>query len=263
MPVKHQVAWSTLMGRTHRVNQDTGGAWSCTRPDGSAASLIAVADGVSAGHTSEEASRIAIDKIQERLLPLLSASADPLGTLREALVEAARDANHEIAKRPHVSGAYADATTLVAALCVGRQGVGMWCGDSRGYHAQSGVAIERVTRDHSWAEGVVSSGAMSNEQAAHDPRAHMITRWLGPPDQEDPGIEVFRFDLRAGDVVFCCSDGLYTYFAPPEGDEIEMATALQNGASSLQEAVDGLVQIALQRGGHDDITLSAMRLVDE
>src|SRR5579875_2410374 len=33
-PVCHDVAFSSLQGRTHRVNQDAGGAWTWVRADG-------------------------------------------------------------------------------------------------------------------------------------------------------------------------------------------------------------------------------------
>lgn len=249
------------MGRSHRVNQDAGGAWTWTRDDGSPASLIAVADGVSAGQRSEEASRTAIQHLQSTLEPLMSSTIDRLGTLREALVGAALEAHHMIARRGNPEGAEADATTLVAAVCVGYHGVGIWCGDSRVYHVNGGTRIERVTQDHSWADGVVNSGILTAEQASRDPRAHMITRWLGPPDRPDPGIDVFRFNLSQGDVLFCCSDGLYTYYVPPYGEEKEMANAF--GRRTVSEAVERLTSLAFERGGRDDITVAALRLTDD
>jgi protein phosphatase len=105
---------------------------------------------------------------------------------------------------------------------------------------------------------VVSHGIMSAEDAARDPRAHMITRWLGPPAKEDPGIETFRFTLEPGEVVLCCTDGLYMYFAPPAAEEIEMAQTLASFAGNLQGGVDRLVEVALQRGGRDNITAAAI-----
>jgi protein phosphatase len=121
--------------------------------------------------------------------------------------------------------------------------------------------VIRLTRDHSWAEGVVSHGLMSAEDAARDPRAHMITRWLGPPDQEDPGLETFRFRLASGDVVLCCTDGLYMYFSPPVSAEEEMQRILWAHEGDLQAGVDELVDMALQRGGRDNITVAAIQAV--
>jgi serine/threonine protein phosphatase PrpC len=190
---------------------------------------------------------------------LLQDGSKSLEALLDALFEAAKEANHEVAKRPHYSLSSADATTLVAAFCVGNKGGGVWCGDSRVYYLTAGGWARRLTRDHSWAEQVVSAGLLSADEAAHDPRAHMITRWLGPPPQEDPGIETFRFELEPGDVVMCCTDGLYGYFAPPEADdEDEMARLLAGDEANLYKGVNRLVDIALERGGRDNITLAVI-----
>lgn len=256
----HAVAFKTDIGYSHHVNQDAGGAWSWMRSDGSPMSLIAVADGVSAGRHSEGASRLAIEIIYRRMEALFQDPDKGVNALLPALIEASREANHQVAQRPHHSLSSADATTLVTAFCIGAQGAGVWCGDSRVYRFTPGEVV-RLTRDHSWAEGVVSHGLMSAEDAARDPRAHMITRWLGPPDQDDPGLETFRFRLAAGDVVLCCTDGLYMYFSPPVSDEEEMQRILWAHQGDLQAGLDELVDTALQRGGRDNITVAAIQAV--
>lgn len=255
----HIVAYRTDIGYSHHINQDAGGAWGWMRADGLPASLIVVADGVSAGRHSEEASRQTVDILYRRMAPLLQDAGKSFEVLLDALFEAAKEANHEVAKRPHYSLSSADATTLVAAFCVGDEGGGVWCGDSRVYYLRADGQARRLTRDHSWAEQVVRAGLLSAEEAAHDPRAHMITRWLGPPLQEDPGIETFRFELGTGDAVMCCTDGLYGYFAPPEAeDEDGMARLLAGDEADLYKGVNRLVDIALERGGRDNITLAVI-----
>ncbi|MBV9281535.1 MAG: serine/threonine-protein phosphatase, partial [Chloroflexi bacterium] len=244
-------------GHKHHVNQDSGGAWTGVRSDGTPVSLIVVADGVSAGRHSEEASKLVVEIIRDRLYPLLKKDDQTVDALVESLLKVARAANHQVSQRPHLSVSSADATTLVAAFAVGGQGAGVWCGDSRVYHF-SGSQVTRLTRDHSWAEGVVSHGIMSAEDAARDPRAHMITRWLGPPEKEDPGVEAFQYTLEPGDVVLCCTDGLYMYFGPPISEEAEMAQVLQTHATDLQRGIDRLVDVALERGGRDNVTAAAI-----
>ena len=255
----HVVGFATDIGRSHHINQDAGGGWVTRRSDGTAASLVVVADGVSAGRHSERASQLAVDIVRDRLLPSLEDLAHDGEALLNELLETARLASREVAQRPHHSLYSADATTLVAAFCLGRTGGGVWCGDSRVYQVTA-RSITRLTRDHSWAEGMVSHGIMSAEDAARDPRAHMITRWLGPPADEDPGVETFRFDLEPGEIVLCCTDGLYMYFAPPVSDEGEMAQILAEHSGNLQAGIERLVQIALDRGGRDNITVGALSL---
>jgi serine/threonine protein phosphatase PrpC len=257
--VAHVVAFKTDIGKRHHVNQDSGSVWTWVRADGTPVSLLAVADGVSAGRHSEDASRLAIDVVYGRLAPLLQDDSQDIETMLAVLIQAVKDVNHELAARPHVAVASADATTLVTAFSVGDQVAGAWVGDSRVYQVSAGE-ISRLTTDHSWAEGVVSRGLMSVEQASRDPRAHMIMRWLGPPDQEDPGVDAFRASMGSGDIIFCCTDGLYGYFSPPNWSEEEMARVFLTRGVDLAGALDELVDTALARGGHDNITVAALRL---
>ncbi|GAC1462326.1 MAG: hypothetical protein PVSMB7_02280 [Chloroflexota bacterium] len=257
---RHVVAYRTDVGTAHRVNQDSGGGWTWIRPDGTCASLLVVADGVSAGRNSEEASRLATDILFTRLKPVLTDERASFEDVEAAMIDAARAANHDIAIRPHDTLMSADATTLVAACLVHDAVAGIWCGDSRVYVVEPERSV-RLTRDHSWAEHAVHTGLVSAERAALDPRAHMITRWLGPPEQEDPGIEAFRLRLRADSVLLCCSDGLYGYYLPTvHAHENEMATILFDHRNDLQGGVDELVRVALERGGRDNITASAVKI---
>lgn len=255
----HQVAFKTDIGRSHRVNQDAGGAWSWVRDDDIPVSLLLVADGVSAGRRSEEVSRLVSDLLLQHLEPLLQDDTLSVEALLQTFIALVRDVNRHVAMRPQTSPASADATTLVAAFCVGDSGAGVWVGDSRAYRIGERVASQ-LTRDHSWAEGAISQGFMTHEQAASDPRAHMITRWLGPPGENDPGVETFAFKLEPGEVIMCCSDGLYGYFSPPTSRPEEMARVLNSHLPDLQRACDHLVDLALERGGHDNITLAALLL---
>lgn len=256
---KHVVAFKTDIGHSHRVNQDAGGAWTLTREDGTPVSMTVVADGVSAGTHSEDASQLTVELFHEKLSPLLNDPAKSTQDLLPVLLETSKTADRQVAQRPHESLSQADATTLVAALCIGNEGCGVWCGDSRVYRV-AGDGLERLTTDHSWAQGVVSDGLMTAEDAARDPRAHMITRWLGPPEEEDPGVEAFRFELEAGDFLLSCSDGLYMYFAEPFSQEGEMAELLKESRTDVQTGVDRLVEVALERGGHDNVTAAAIYL---
>jgi serine/threonine protein phosphatase PrpC len=259
--ILHQIACTTHKGRTHRKNQDTGGAWTWTREDGTPASLVVVADGVSSGAHSEDASRLAAGLLHDRLEESLRDGTDGTDTLVRLLLDAAEGASRAISDRAQSMSGQADATTLVAGLLVGVEAAGVWCGDSRAYVARPDDIL-RLTRDHSWAEGVVSHGLMTVEQAARDPRAHMITRWLGPQDSGGAGVESFTLQVLPGDVLLCASDGLYMYFSPPDGAEREMGEMLR-GNGTLQDNMDRLAGLALDRGGHDDITGAAIRVVSE
>jgi len=254
----HMTAFSSHIGRTHRVNQDDGGAWTRMRPSGAPATLLVVADGVSTGKHSEEASRLVVELLRQQLTPLLGDDAQDIDMLLTALTETTRRANDQINERPYLSPGTADATTLVAVVCIGSEGGGVWCGDSRAYHLCD-ERVDRLTADHSWAEDVVRHGIMTPEQARNDRRAHMITRWLGPSAETPLELDGFRFTLGTDQAVACCTDGLYAYFSPPNQQETQMAEILLNREWQLQTAADALVATALERGGHDDISVAVLR----
>lgn len=259
MKARHTVAFQSEIGRSHRVNQDAGGAWSWLRADGTPVSLLLVADGVSAGRRSEDASRLVASRLYERVGRSLRNDELEVDAVMAELFEATRQANHEVAARPHEAPSSADATTLVAAICIGTAGGGVWVGDSRVYFV-SPTSIVPLTSDHSWAGSAVRRGAISEQQAAEDPRAHMITRWLGPPDSDDPGIDSFRFQLADQECILCCSDGLYGYFVPPASGLDSIPGIVDSYAGDLRAATQHLVDLALERGGHDDISAAALQV---
>jgi len=247
------VAFRTDIGYAHTENQDAGLAWAAVREHGLPVGLLVVADGVSAGEHSEEASRVTSEDLRAEVLPVLS-SAATTESVQTALLRAARMANARIATRPYATISRADATTLVTMACVGSTCNGLWCGDSRAYLVRDGVTTQ-LSHDHSWAWEVVNSGLMTAEAAERDHRAHMITRWLGPPNREDPGFDTFDLEIRSGDVVFCCSDGLYRYFADASD---EMGQVITGFAHDVQRSADSLVETALARGGQDNVTIAIL-----
>ncbi|MGI8968813.1 MAG: PP2C family protein-serine/threonine phosphatase, partial [Chloroflexota bacterium] len=153
-----------------------------------------------------------------------------------------------------------NATTLAAVLAVGSDAAGIWCGDSRVYLITSN-GVDPLTRDHSWAEGVVRAGIMTAEKAAADYRSHMITRWLGIQQEGIPSAETFRLNLKPGDVLLACSDGLYAFVAPPAASPEDLGRALLHAKDDLSARLDRLIDMAMDRGGHDDVTGAAIELL--
>jgi len=256
--MQHVVAVATHMGRSHSVNQDAGGVWTWRGDDERPISLALVADGVSSGKTSQEASKLAVGTMQLAVEEAIKVGAD-LDGLVETLTESGYRAGEQIALRPHESLRSADATTLAGVVLSEREGAAVWCGDSRVYRVR-GKEITCLTTDHSWSQEVVESGLMDEEQASRDPRARMITRWLGPPADGDKRLEAFRFSAEPSETFLCCSDGLYMYFCPPLGSPAEMVEILNANDGDLGQAVTKLVDNALDRGGQDDITVAALNI---
>ena len=118
-------------------------------------------------------------------------------------------------------------------------------GDSRAYLLRNGE-LRQVTDDHSVVAEMMREGLLTEEEASRHPYRHMITRAVGT-DQLVTA-DILTFDKQPGDRWLICSDGLSG--CVPTADLIENLTSFD-----LPEAADRLLQLALTRGGQDNITL--------
>ncbi|WP_162292528.1 PP2C family protein-serine/threonine phosphatase [Candidatus Promineifilum breve] len=127
-------------------------------------------------------------------------------------------------------------------------------GDTRAYLLRDG-ALSQLTADHSWVAEEVAAGRMTPAEAQNHPRRNVISRVLG----NGLLLRVDRqaIDLKPQDVVILTSDGLTGLV----GDAEIQAAAL--GSRSLQEACDRLIATANSRGGHDNSTVLAARVLPE
>ena len=127
-------------------------------------------------------------------------------------------------------------------------------GDTRAYLLRGG-ALRQLTADHSWVAEEVAAGRMTAAEAQNHPRRNVISRVLG----NGLLLRVDRqaHDLQPQDVVILTSDGLTGLV----GDAEIQAAAL--ASRSLQEACDRLVATANSRGGHDNITVLAARVLPD
>ena len=127
-------------------------------------------------------------------------------------------------------------------------------GDSRAYLLHEGTLI-RVTRDHSYVEELVDAGEITADEARVHPNRSVITRALG----SDPAMyaDHFTLHIEEGDRLILCSDGLSSMI--PDSDIENIATQ----SSTAQICVDNLVDAALAAGGHDNVTVVVVDLVDD
>lgn len=138
-------------------------------------------------------------------------------------------------------------STAVALLARGSYAACLWAGDSRAYRIR-GKRIERMTQDHAMVEDLVSSGLMSRDEAMSHPQANRITRAIGAM----PGlfVDVEIFALEPGDIFLLCSDGLYKELTDAE---------IVKGLNGDEQAVDALINLALERRARDNVTVVAVR----
>ncbi len=257
-------------GRRHHRNEDAlalrdVGPHLATGP-GSAQRGVAVAivcDGVSSSARSSEASETAAEVAAETLVAALSAEDGPAVATRAAIHAANRavaeladpdEADRDVADGSAPACTFASAIVTDDAITVG------WVGDSRAYwipQRHTGSAPTRLTRDDSWLAQTLAAGALSPAQAAADRRAHAITAWLGDEaDQVAP--HVVTIEPEGPGVVVVCTDGLWNYLDTVD----ELSAALPADALEAPlNAARRLVEIALHRGGRDNITVAVLPFV--
>ena len=123
-------------------------------------------------------------------------------------------------------------------------------GDSRAYLIRGGT-IRPLTDDHSLVGELLRRQEITAEAAREHPHKHVLTRALGVrPNVES---DLLEMTLRDGDIFALFSDGLTNNVEEPEIAQAVGAT------SDLQEACDGLVMFANDRGGDDNITVVLLR----
>jgi serine/threonine protein phosphatase PrpC len=224
------------------------------------AAVAIVCDGVSSSARPDEASETAAEVAAGTLAAALRADGSPVAATQEA-IHAADRAVIELAAcaviDPDAASPLAPACTVVSAVVTGDAITVGWVGDSRAYwipQAHTDSTPTRLTRDDSWLTQVVSAGTMTPAQAAADRRAHAITAWLGEEaNQIDPHVVTIK--PEGPGVVVVCTDGLWNYFDTVD----ELVAALP--AQALEAPFDAarrLVEIALRRGGHDNITVAVL-----
>lgn len=237
----------TNKGRRHPVNEDAGTAFRCENGN----SILIVADGVSSSLNPTTASEKAVEVIKETLV---NSGDSAIKTVLDA-IRLANIAIKDLPSETRDDGVYGPESTVVTALVQGNTAAIGWVGDSRAYVLSQDTQY-LITIDDSWVESVVAEGTMTREEASLDRRAHCVTQVLGMHDQllKTHAIE---WDLKPGDMLLLCSDGLWNYFQ----SENALLKAITNfGANSdavhICEYLVGLANVA---GGRDNITVALYR----
>ncbi|GAB2963942.1 hypothetical protein GCM10027280_61110 [Micromonospora polyrhachis] len=197
--------------------------------------LAMVADGLGGHVAGDVASSIVIEAVRSYDQPT------PAGQLVDTAVEAIDVANRalqaQIAANQDLAGM---GTTLVALLWSGSKVAVANIGDSRIYCYRDHQTT-LITDDHVY--GHLVSGTTQVPALAG-----RLTRFLnGRP--EGVSADVVLRDLQPGDRYLLCSDGLSSYV--PESD----IDAAMGSVEDPDMLVERLVGLALDQGGHDNVTV--------
>jgi serine/threonine protein phosphatase PrpC len=209
--------------------------------------LAIVADGMGGHEGGQEASRIAVEAIQEVF------AETPDGQVQSLLLAGFQIAHERIldyaAGHPELHGM---GTTATAIALLENQLYYAHVGDSRLYLVR-GASISRVTHDHSYVGRLVENGVISSEEAENHPQRHILTAALGAGAELSPEAPKDPIELQKGDVLVLCTDGLWSLLGE---NEIQSIVA----ASEPPEACHALIKMTKDRGGPDNITVQVLRL---
>src|SRR6185437_959967 len=214
--------------------------------------LFIVADGMGGHAAGEVASEMAVQIVQ---LELSSVRDLTDRNAAERVRNALRKANRTIHDRTitEVDKQGMGTTASVLLLNPNRYLIGQ-VGDSRVYLLRDG-ALTQLTKDHSYVQEQVDAGFLTPEQARYHPYSNVITRCVGASPDVEP--DVYRGDVRVGDLFLVASDGLTGMV------DDRRLQALLMSRTEPERKVHLLIAEANGRGGLDNITAIVVQVAPD
>jgi serine/threonine protein phosphatase PrpC len=209
--------------------------------------VFAVCDGMGGAAAGEIASQLAVDIIYERLVDGLSERPIKRDDLARRLVRAVEAAGLRIFHEAKADRSRRGmGTTVTAAALVDEVLFFAQVGDSRGYILR-GDTLVQVTRDQSLVNQLIEAGQLTEEEAETFEHNNIILQALGTSDTVQ--VDLTYAELRKGDILLLCSDGLSGMVRFEEIREL-----LKSSVEPL-DICKSLTERANQAGGHDNITV--------
>jgi serine/threonine protein phosphatase PrpC len=209
--------------------------------------VFAVCDGMGGAAAGEIASQLAVDIIYERLIDGLGERPIKRDDLARRLVRAVEAAGLRIFHEAKADRSRRGmGTTVTAAALVDDVLFFAQVGDSRGYILR-GDTLVQVTRDQSLVNQLIEAGQLTEEEAETFEHNNIILQALGTSDTVQ--VDLTYVELRKGDILLLCSDGLSGMVRFEEIREL-----LKSSVEPL-DICKSLTERANQAGGHDNITV--------
>lgn len=221
-----------------------------------------VADGMGGHAAGEVASAMAVDTVRTTLekakaeidafkkAPTDAGRRGIVQLLQSAVLSAHQAVYQRGQNEPDKAGM---GTTLDVVLVAGPEAFVAHVGDSRTYLIRDGRSSQ-ITTDHTVAEVLVIEGKLTIEEAQVSPLRTILVNAIGV--SADVGVEMAHVTLKRGDRLLLCSDGLHDYF--PVEEEIAQKLSDEKPGDALKD----MVELAKNRGGHDNITGVAVHVTE-
>ncbi len=256
----------THPGMKGKQNEDRFGvsAFEVSKDNPEPVLLAVLSDGIGGHRAGEVAAEIVVEKISAWVAEATDLN-EPLLLLQQAVVNANQSVYEESLKDYGRTGMGA---TCACVLIKGKQLFIASVGDSRIYLLRNKRLIQLST-DHTWIQEALDAGLIQAQEANGHPNAHVIRRYLGAAQAPDVDLrlklrpyedEIAQINnqgqiLFSQDVIFLCSDGLTDLVS-----DQEIGSILEH--KNLDDALEQLTGLANARGGHDNITMVAIKITN-
>jgi serine/threonine protein phosphatase PrpC len=266
MGIKLAVAAKTDVGKVRTNNEDAyvvadlnrGERVSATSPADfdvkERGVLLAVSDGMGGEQAGEVASALVVETLRRVLVEKAPDTEEGKSAITKLIENAVTKANEEVFAAAKDPGKRGMGATLTAVYVHQDSAYIAEIGDSRAYLIR-GRRIRQMTKDQSFVQLLLDSGAISAEEAESYPHKNIILQAIG--QQKNLAVALGRLTLRRGDRLVLCSDGLSNKVTPEEMHDIVCA------ASGLDAACTKLIETANERGGDDNSTVVLAQAIGE
>ena len=235
-----------VIGNVRKAQEDSHDIAALT-PNGD---VFVVCDGMGGHVGGKQASSIAVKSIIEHLKK--ERYPQPIQALNDALQFANMQILGYANKHPELKGM---GTTACIVLLQDSEVYIAHVGDSRIYlYLGKEKQLHRITKDHSFVQTLVDAGQITDEEAEHHPNKNRILKALGIKSDLTPSFD--KIQPKNGDVFLICSDGLSGMIS----DSVMRDALMQN--TSIKDKGDMLVNLALEAGGLDNITLELVQVAN-
>lgn len=249
----------THQGMTGKNNEDryAVASFRVSEKDHTPVVFAVLADGIGGHKGGEVAAELAVNHIMQSV-----ARGDGKFS-RHMIEQAVNEASSAIASHSAANeNLKGMGATCAIAWIIDNKLYTAYVGDSRIYLMRGG-RIQQLTVDHSWVQEAIEKGILTPELAREHPHVHVIRRYLGSPVPPEPDFRLNLFDgegahhaennqgaeIQPNDVILLCTDGLTDMVWDDE--ILEVVRTRPN----LKEASRDLVNLANERGGHDNTTV--------
>lgn len=248
----------THPGMSGKQNEDrfAVSAYRLGRRDSTPSLFAVVSDGIGGHRAGEVAAEIAVEVLSQVIAN--SNGRAPLATLKQAVQAASQAISNQARDDTQRLGM---GTTCACVWIIADRLYIAAVGDSRIYLLR-GKSLQQLTTDHTWIQEAVERGLLDPQEARRHPNMHVIRRYLGstlppspdlrlrlhPDDTDDQAEANQGAPIETGDIVLLCTDGLTDLVTD---EEIQSILSGHEPA----EAAQALIDLACERGGHDNITV--------